>query len=90
MASHSQSSSHLLGGNDNHSMHDHVSESSGDEHMTDYDTTLMTETHVDQEAFCHLLTCTTDLEKQVMTLTENISRMSDLFNQFMRQHATSG
>ena len=25
-----------------------------------------------------------------MALTENISRMSDLFNQFMCQHATSG
>ena len=30
-----------------------------------------------------------DLEKQVAGLNENISRMSDLFNQFMRHQATS-
>ena len=47
MASHSHSPSRLLGGDDNHSMHDHVSESSGDEHMSDYDTTLIPDTHVD-------------------------------------------
>ena len=78
MASHSQSLSRLLGVDDNHSMHDHVSESSGDEHMSDYDTTLMPNTHVDQEAFFHLSTHTMDLEKQVALLIENTSRISDL------------
>ena len=63
MSSHSQSPSRLLGGDDNHSMHDHVSESFGDEHMVDYDTTLMHDTHIDQVDFCHLLTHMTDLEK---------------------------
>ena len=79
-----------LGGDDNHLMHDHASESSGDDHMSDYDTTIRLDTHVDQEAFCHLLTRTKDLEKQVARLTKNISHMSDLFNQFMCQQATSG
>ena len=36
------------------------------------------------------MTRTTDLEKQVAGLNENISRMSDPFNQFMRQQAMSG
>ena len=61
-------------------MHDHVSESSNDEHMIDHDVIGMHDNHVDQEAFCHILTRTTDLEKQVAGLIENISCMSDLFN----------
>ena len=65
MVSHTHSPSRLLGGDDNHSMPNHVSESSSDEHMTEYDAIEMHENHVDQEAFCHLLTRTTDLEKQV-------------------------
>ena len=52
-----------LDGNDNRSVHDHVSESSGDEHMSDYDTTIRLDTHVDQEVFSHLLTRTMVLEK---------------------------
>ena len=71
-------------------MHDHVSDSLGDEHMNDFDATDMHDLHVDHEAFCHLLTHTMDLEKQVAGLNENISRTIDLFNQFMRQKAMSG
>ena len=71
-------------------MHDHVSDSLGDEHMNDFDATKMHDIFVDHEAFRHLLTRTTDLEKQVAGLNENISCMSDLFNQFMCQQAMSG
>ena len=85
MASPSHSPSRLHGDKDNPSMHDHVSDSLGDEHMNDFDATKMHDNYVDHEAFCHLLARTTDLEKQVAGLNENISRMSDLFNQFMRQ-----
>ena len=63
MASHSHSPSRLLGDDDNHSMHDHVSKSSSDEHMTDYDANKIHDSHVDQEALCHLLTRTTDLKR---------------------------
>ena len=80
LASHAHSPSCLLGGDDNHIMPEHVSESSSDEHMTEYDATKMHENHVAQDGFCHLFTRTIDLEKQVVGLTENISRMSDLFN----------
>ena len=71
-------------------MHDHVSDSLGDEHMNDFDATDMHDLYVDHEAFRHLLTRTTDLEKQVAGLNENISHMSDLLNQLMRQQAMSG
>lgn len=90
MASPSHSPSRLHGNKDNPSMHDHVSDSLGDEHMNDFDATDMHDLYVDHEAFCHLLTRTTDLEKQVAGLNENISRMSDLYNQFMCQQAMSG
>ena len=90
MASPSHSPSRLHGDKDNPSMHDHVSDSLGDEHMNDFDATKMHDIFVDHEAFRHLLTRTTDLEKQVAGLNENISCMSDLFNQFMCQQAMSG
>ena len=89
MASPSHSPSRLDGDEDNPSMHDHVSDSLGDEHMNDFDATDMHDLYVDHEAFGHLLNHTTDLEKQVAGLNENISRMSDLFNQFMRQNRLS-
>ena len=90
MASHSHSPSLSLGGGgDNHSSHEHVSASS-DEHMNDPIPIEMHESHVDHEAFCHLLIRTTNLKKQVAGLNENISRMSDLFNQFMHHQAMSG
>ena len=60
MASYSHSPSRFLGGgDDNHSMHDHVSESSSDAHMTDYDAIGMHDNHVHQEALYHLLTSST-------------------------------
>ena len=72
MASHSHSPSRSLDGGDNHSSHEHVSASS-DEHMNDPIPIEMHETHVDHEAFCHLLIRTMDLKKQVAGLNENIS-----------------
>ena len=67
MASPSHSPSRSHGDEDNPSMHDHVSDSLGDEHMNDFDATEMHFIYVDHEAFRHLLNRTTDLEKQGVT-----------------------
>ena len=90
MDSHNTTPTRLPGDEDNTHVHEHVSDSLGDAHADDYDMDLSHDAFIDYEQYTHLLNRTAVLETQMATLNENITKLSDLFNSFIRSQSMRG
>ncbi|MCO5613341.1 hypothetical protein L7F22_067617 [Adiantum nelumboides] len=90
MASQSPSLSHVPGTDDNTLHDEHLNDTLGDARMDDYDLESLDHDHIDSAEFGLLVTRTMDLEKIVAALNENMTKMTDLLAQLVRNQATSG